>query len=204
MKWIYLITISALITGCQSSTGDANANEEEHSASVAATNDNDEANMNEITEEIESLTNVGRQISFQRQIIKSDLDLRKVQTDALQNLGYNSAEYKQATIAVEEMDRDNLKRTLGFVEKYGVAENQSVGRMQSEAMWLVMSHSSNIEIYQRMLPAFEVAWERAYLDPAAFASFLQDYYQLKNGNRLELKNPYRSADEIKALLKELK
>ena len=206
MKLIYLIIMGAVFLGCQSSSGDSevdgngNANEQ---SSRTDSNGNEKTNSNAIEEELETLTTVGSKISFHRQIIKTDLDLRKEQTDALQNQGYNSTEYKEATDIVEKTDRDNLAKTIGFIEKFGISENQSVGRMQSEAMWLVMSHNSDIEIYQKLFPAFEQAWKMAYLEPAAFASFMQDYHQVKNGSRLELKNPYRTSDEVKALLKAL-
>ena len=206
MKLIYLIIMGALFLGCQSSSGDSegdgNGNAKEQSAR-SDPNGNSKGNPSAIQEELESLTTIGSKISFHRQIIKTDLDLRKEQTDALQNLGYNSTEYKEATDIVEKVDRDNLAKAIGFIEKFGISENQSVGRMQSEAMWLVMSHNTDIEIYQKLFPAFKEAWEIAYLEPTAFASFMQDYHQFKNGSRLELKNPYRTSDEVKALLKAL-
>jgi hypothetical protein len=192
MRRLCLIYIAASVLGCQSSTGD--------SGSLDNATDLEDSDQISIEEEIESLNTDSQKITFQRLIIKSDLDMRKDQTKALQTHGYNSSEYQEATKIVEQTDKDNFAKTKGFIVKYGVSENQSVGRMQSEAMWLVMSHNSSLEDHRNMFSALQQAWKKEYLEESAFASYLQDFHQLKNGKMLGMKNPYRSDDEIKALM----
>ena len=208
MKWIFLIAIGTLFSGCQSSAGESNTDENTDKTELSAHNTDSNVDtkfdLGTIEEEIEALNTSSRMITFQRLIIKTDMEVHKEQTNALQNHGVNSAEYKGATAIVEQTNRENLARTVGFVSKYGISDNQSVGRMQADAMWLVMTHNSDIEVYQKLFPAFEESWKMEYLDPTAFAAFLQDYYYLKNGERIEMKNPYRTEDEIKTLLKALK
>lgn len=208
MKRYYLILLATSFIACQPSSGDSDLPENANSIEQSATKDGSTAksnsNLGEINKQLDSLTTTSRQITYQRLLIKSDLDARKEHTKALQTYGYSSDEYKEATKIIEQIDRDNLLKTVGFVERYGISENQSVGRIQADGMWLIVSHSTDIEIYRNLFPAFEKAWKKEYLEGASFASFLQDYHQVVNGKRLELKNPYRTEEEITALLKALK
>jgi hypothetical protein len=208
MRLYYLVFILASLVGCQSSSGDSDSAENtdviKKPADKADSPEESSTSLSDIEKQLDSLTTTSRQITYQRLLIKSDLDSRKAQTKALQTYGYNSTEYNKATKAVERTDRQNLLKTLGFLERYGVSENQSVGRMQADATWLIVSHSTDIKIYRKLYPAFEKSWKKEYLEGASFASFLQDFHQVAFGKRLELKNPYRTEEEIEALQKALK
>jgi hypothetical protein len=137
-------------------------------------------------------------------MIRTDIEMRKTLVSTLQNSGHSSDEYKNIVKDVEELDRNNISRVIGFYEKYGVPENQSAGRMQADAMWLIVSHNEDVAVYRTLFPAFQKVWEKEYLEEASFASYLQNFHRLVNGSRLEIKNPYRTPDEIDALLKALK
>jgi|GEM_PF-3704037 len=205
MRCAFLIFIGLLFFGCQSSTGDKNSGEDKidnaQSTKARDVRETEKSHEIAIAEEIESLDTDSERIRFQRLIMKSDIDAHEDQSKALQTYGHTSSEYLEATKIMTQNESDNLMKTLGYNEKYGISENQSVGRMQAHAMWLVMSHSTDIEVYREVYPSITKSWEMEYLDATAFASFLQDYHKIIHGSRLELKNPYRTEDEIKALLK---
>jgi len=201
-----LLAVSSFLS-CQPSSGNSAAAGDANVGKEAGLNKDTRgestSDQNEIEKELESLSTNSQKIAFQRSIVKSDLDLHKNQSQILQLHGFSSTEYKELTKAVEQSEKKNLAKTLGFIERFGISSDQSVGRMQSSAMRLVLSHSSDVDVYHKVYASFHKAWELEYMDESEFASYLQDYYQLKNGKMLELKNPYRTEDEIRALINEL-
>jgi hypothetical protein len=207
MRLFYLLFVVISFLSCEPSSGDSadadDTNVEKETGQNNGVRDMALSDHNEIEKELESLSTGSQKITFHRLIIKSALDLHKEQSQLLQSHGLNSKEYKDATKVVEQLEKENLARTLGFIEMFGISSDQSVGRMQASAMWLVLSHNSDVDVYSKVYVSFHEAWELEYLDGLEFASYLQDFYLLKNGKMLELKNPYRTEDEIRVLMKEL-
>ena len=191
-----------LVMGCEKSTEKSAAEEvvEEDLYEKVMSQGPEQLDEDILRNEVEELTTDHAKIAFLKSILTEDQRVRSEESEANQNFGYESREHKQKIALLMNMDAQNLQRVDIFTEVHGVPENNSVGRVQADAIWLVVHHSPGTEAHERYFPILYKAWQREQIDGTAFAFYLNRWYEKVSGERHIMEGVYTEEEEIETLI----
>lgn len=153
-----------------------------------------------LREEVESLGADYQKLSFLKEILTEDQRVRQEEIEANQTYGYNSVEHKKSQQNIIDLDASNLKRIDIFTEVYGEPQVNSVGRLQSEATWLVVHHSPGIDVHEKYFPILYFAWKNDLISGTNFTLYLNRWYERVSGERHMMEGSYTEEEEVKVLM----
>ena len=193
--WLFAV---ALLFGCA-----AENNSETNSAPEREALEIQEIDLEAVDTEVEALSTDHAKIAFLKFIMTEDQRVRKEETEALESFGYQSVEHKKAINNMMNVDALNLAKINAFTETYGAPEINSVGRMQSEATWYTVHHTSDIEPREQYYPILYSAWQAGMLSGSMFTMYLQRWCENETGERVYMEGAYTDEEEIAALQEKL-
>jgi len=196
---IFLVVVIALLSACVTGSKDGESNDANGSEAEAVY---EPASIDEaaLREEVEALGTDHVKIAFLRNILTEDQRVRNEEIEANQLHGYNSKAHQQATHNVMDMDAANLKRVDIFTDVYGAPQINSVGRMQSEATWLVVHHAPGTDAHEKYYPILYKAWQNDQISGTNFTMYLNRWYERISGERHMMEGGYTDEEEVKELL----
>ena len=159
----------------------------------------EEINSADIDSTLEKLNSDFAKVAFLREIMLEDQRVRKEESDILQQYGYESAQHKAAIEALIATDELNLVKVDKFTEKFGAPKENSVGRMQAEAIWYVIHHSQGVDARSRYFDILTQAYETSAISGGQYTLYLNRWYERESGERLIMEGSYTEEAEIAKL-----
>ncbi len=204
MKYFLLVLVtSVLVFACGESTEKSDVNEvaEEDLYEKIMSQGPDQLDTRQLREEVEKFSSDHEKIAFLKKIMTEDQRVRNEETEANQQFGYHSYEHKQALARMMEMDAQNLQRIDVFTDIHGAPKLNSVGRVQSDAIWLVVHHSSGTDAHERYFQMLYDSWQQEMIDGTAFSFYLNRWYEKVTGERHVMEGAYTEQEEVETLIK---
>lgn len=204
MKYFLLVLlISTLAFACSESTEKSDADEVviEDLYEKVMSEGPEQLDEDQLREEVGKFNSDHEKIAFLKKIMTEDQRVRSEETEANQQYGYHSQEHKQALARMMEMDAQNLQRIDVFTEIYGAPELNSVGRVQSDAIWLVVHHSPGTDAHERYFQMLYNSWKQEMIDGTAFSFYLNRWYEKVSGERHMMEGAYTDKEEVETLIR---
>lgn len=188
MKFIKIITAITLIIIC----------------SCTGKDENNEYLIREIEKEIQKLDKPSKRINYLEGILKDDQKVRNSEKSAelVVEFGIESSEYMEYTKEQWKQHKINLIKIEKYLEIHGFPDKQ-MGENATLAPWMVIHHSQGYETRERNFSIIYEAYLKGNIDESEISFFLGRMYEIRNGKRLKMENPYKLLDEIDQLIKEL-
>lgn len=152
---------------------------------------------------VHALKSTSQKRQFLLNIYKKDQQFRTEETAVQTQFGYESPEHKEAQKNMWDMDERNLIQVEAYIEKFGYPTKKDVGETAVDAPCLVIHHANGKEIRERYFPYLYQAYQNGDLGGRFFAMYLNRFYTIEFGERMEMKSPFREEDEITKLIEAL-
>ena len=152
---------------------------------------------------LKEITTIEKQKIFLEDINDLDQKVRNDGTVVLQTFGHNSKEHLAAMELMNQTDEENLKKIEQFLETYGHPSIKKHGLKASEAPWLVIHHAPELAPRERNFKHLYQAWKNGDLEGGKLIFYLNRFYSIKYGNRLQWDRPFTEKEEIDSLLQSL-
>ncbi len=166
-----------------------------------ACQDKQKAERLSIQEEIASLKTVKRKKAYLEDLFKEDQKLRQGQSsEIMARYGRNSPEDIKFTLQQIQQDSINLVKVEQYLSKYGYPNIKEVGDLAAQTPWAVIHHSSTYEERERNFEYLYGAYLDGNIDDGAISFYLGRMYEIRHGERLQMKSPFKAVDEINQLV----
>ncbi len=123
--------------------------------------------------------------------------------ELLKTYGYDSAEYKNRAMEMMRQDSINFLKVAAYLKRYGHPSKKQVGETAASTPWLVIHHSSDVNLRNFYFKTLYKAYRAGDLDPSAFSLYLDRTYRMTHGAEFTMTSPYTEEEEIQALIKVL-
>ena len=156
----------------------------------------------QIEKEIQQLKEPTAQKMYLEKILEDDQKVRSSEKSAelVSNYGIDSHEYMEYVEAQWKQDEINLIKIEKYLEIHGYPSKQ-MGEMATTAPWMVIHHAQGYEVRERNFEIIYKAYLTGNVDENAISFYLGRMYEMKNGERLKMKSPYKISEEINQLIK---
>ena len=198
MRYLLILCL-AMIMSC--GTGENNNNAAENPGTGPL--ELEEVDLAAVREDVAALQLDHQKIAFLRTIMTEDQLVRKAETDALEQYGYDSPEHRATKTEIMNTDALNVAKINAFTDAFGPPDQNSVGRMQTEATWYAVHHSPDVETRQRHFELMRDAWKDGLLSGGMYTMYLQRWCEMETGDRVLMEGGYTNEEEIAALYEKL-
>jgi coenzyme F420-reducing hydrogenase alpha subunit len=157
--------------------------------------------INQIQKEIEQLFTFEEKKIYLEKILEDDQNVRDDSDLVLQH-GLDSPEYIEFINAQWKQDEINLVKVETYLEIHGYPSKE-IGDMATTAPWMVIHHAQGYEARERNFKVIYEAYLKDDITDGAISFYLGRMYDIKYGERLKMKSPYKPEDEINLLINKL-
>ena len=156
-----------------------------------------------VDSELKTLTTDPLKKQYLEQILVADQSVRGSEGQELMlQYGKNSTEYNDYIGRQLRQDSVNLEKVENYLSMYGYPD-RLLGDKATTTPWMIIHHSQGYETRSRNFKIIYEAYLDDKIDDGAISFYLGRMYQMKFGERLRMKSPYKSQDEIDKLISEL-
>lgn len=171
--------------------------------SVIACTQQPTSKTNHIESELKMLTTDKLKKEYLEQIFVDDQKVRGSEGQELMiKYGKNSIEHNDYINRQIRQDSINLEKTEKYLMMHGYP-NKSFGDRATTTPWVVIHHSQRLDSRRRNFKIIYEAYLDDKIDDNDISFYLGRMYQMKFGERLRMRRPYKSQDEIDKLISEL-
>ena len=157
-----------------------------------------------VEKEIADLKTTAEKTAYLLKIYSSDQDIRDGRSSELiLKYGHNSPEVLSFYSKMDSIDQLNLKRIELYLKTFGYPNFNSEKREAAITPWLVIQHSTDIEIRKGFFPILHKAFIDGNIDTDQFEMFLGRTYQMEYGVYPSAEGAYNPDEKIARLIKEL-
>lgn len=155
----------------------------------------------QIEKEIQQLKEANARKIYLEKILEDDQEKRNSEesTKLISTYGLDSPEYLKYIEAQWKQDEINLQKIEKYLEIHGYP-NKQLGEMATTAPWMVIHHAQGYHVRERNFEIIYKAYLKGDIDGNAISFYLGRMYEMKNGQRLKMKSPYKISDEINQLI----
>jgi len=146
--------------------------------------------------EIQNLNTDERKKKFLINIIHKDQDIRSQYDSVVIKYGYNSLKYKEHIEDMKKIDKINLLKIEYYLKLYGHPTLKKHGENAVYCPWLIIHHSSEIEVRKKYFNILENAYTSGNLEKSLFLLYLQRFYSLKYGKEYKVRDFNNEITEI--------
>ncbi len=157
----------------------------------------------EIENEVGGLTSNDQKKAFLQQINDLDQEVRIRSNEVVKNHGYDSEDNFKVTEEMINIDRINLAKIEAYLKLYGYPKIDSVGGEAASTAWLVIHHASSIEVREKHFDTFYKAYKSGDLEGGQFTFYLNRFYEMKKGERMDIVGAFTEEFEIDTLLRSM-
>lgn len=143
--------------------------------------------------------------TFLEQILKDDQLVRdgekaanlvlRYGKDSKEDLAYAEAQWKQDAI--------NLQKIEDYLKAFGYPQKAELGEDAAITPWLVIHHSTDIEVRNKYFEVLYKAYLTKDIDDTAISMYLGRTYQFTFREMFDIESPYLPEDEINQLIQKL-
>ncbi len=157
--------------------------------------------VSQIEVEIKQLNTFEAKKIYLENILDDDQTIRD-DSELVLSKGLDSQEHKEYIKAQWEQDEINLIKIEKYLNTYGYPTKE-MGKRATTAPWVVIHHSNVYGVRERNFEIIYEAYLNNHIDENAMSLYLGRMYSIKNGERLQMKSPYKQDDEINVLIQKL-
>ncbi len=154
----------------------------------------------DIEKEIQALVHDTLQSKFLGDMYTMDKEARTTQTKMLQGYGFNSQQYKRSSFSVDSLQKIHKAKIDRFLQMHGHPSRFMHSSDARRAPLQIIQHDKSVELREKNFDVLYEAYRDGHIRSKEFASFLDRWYQIKNGSSLVIKNPFKEEFEIDTLL----
>jgi len=160
--------------------------------------------VEEIKKQVKQLETTEAKKLFLEKILEDDQKVRDSEKAAhlMMTYGKDSEEHMEYVRAQWKQDEINLIKVEAYLDTFGHPKKSEVGDA-ADAPWLVIHHAQGYDVRERNFERIYEAYLRDDIDDGAISFYMGRMYQMKNGKRLDMENPFTTEDEVNRLIKEL-
>jgi len=165
------------------------------------TSDSSEDNSMNLTKEIEALDSIEKQRKYLEAIYTIDQKVRKDATKILQQHGHDSKEHNEAGLKMNETDKINLDKIETYLRLHGHPTIEKHGDKACGAPWVVIHHSmGGTDSRRRNFKYLYKAWKDKNIDGGQFTFYLNRFYNIESGQRLDIIGSFTEKFEVDTLI----
>jgi len=165
------------------------------------------SHINELStteKEIVALESITQKRDYLENIYNLDQEVRGDRSSEIMiEHGKDSQKFREYIAEQLKVDQRNLNKIETYIKIHDHPNRTEVGEIAAITPWVVIHHAQGYQPRERNFKVLYKAYKNNDIDDGQISMFLGRMYQLKNGDRFEMKSPYTSEDEINQLIKEL-
>ncbi len=151
-----------------------------------------------------NLVNLEDKKQYLEKIFEDDQKVRGSHgQEIMLKFGKDSEEHRNYVQIQIDQDALNLKKVEQYLAQYGHPKESELGEIATITPWAVIHHANSYEERERNFVHLYRAYLQGDLDDGAISMFLGRMYQMQFGERFEMESPFKSEDEINALIEKL-
>lgn len=160
-------------------------------------------NVAAVDVEIASLKTSAEKRAFLEEIYELDQTVRHKLNEQSLKFGYDSEEVKLTSQEMLSIDNTNLRKLEKYLEVYPYPAKSELGETAAGAPWLVIHHNGPLAKRNQYFSLLYEAYLDENIDDGQMSLYLERSYVMRHEERLKMKGPYKSEDQINLLIKGL-
>ena len=165
----------------------------------------DEEYVSDYSVEIQNLITDELKRAYLEAIFKADQDVRNAEEEyaIVSKYGRDSEEFREHLAKMKETDAISLNKVEAYLAQYGHPSKAALKEIAALTPWAVVHHQSEYEPRVTNFNHLYKGYLNNDIEEGSFSMYLARMYQIKNGERLDMKGPYKEADKIALMIEEL-
>jgi len=153
---------------------------------------------------VKTLQSNSTKVAYLQGILSLDTEVREAERSMVAKFGWNSAEHKASINKVKDAEKINLEKIEAFLDVYGYPDKQSLKSNSVDAPYTIILQINDLEAKERNFRHMYSAYRNKDLPGGSLANYMHKMYELKMGERMQLKNPFTEKFELDTLIRSLK
>ena len=153
---------------------------------------------------VKGLSSTEAKVGYLQGIETLDEQARKAERDAMSTHGYNSNQHQSAKKELQKAEAFNIEKIEAYLKVWGYPEKEILKTNAADMPIKVIHESNDLNVKRRNFKYLHTAYRNKLLVGSLFSRYLNKYYEMSKGERMNIPNPYSEDFEIDTLLRSMR